>query len=394
MTPLRVAFVTRRFWPYAGGPEVTVARLVRELTADDFQATVVTGGSPAWPDRIEYNGAPVIRLSAASIALWGGSYTRALSRWLKQNRRDFDVVCVSELKHEAQAVLAVARQSKLAVALRAERGGMDGDCHWQLNAHFGQRIKRSCFAADAVIAPNRAVEQELIAAGYPRQRIQLCQTGVPRLPQRTPEKQQAARRALADANSTLLLPDGALVGVFLGTITAAKQLEFLVSTWEQMLSQQANAYLWIVGDGPYRDELARRIAQRRLTGRMVLPGTFDDVSDILMAADVLLQPSSDAGLSTAILEAMAAGLPVVASDTPGHREAVIPDETGLLPVAGQADLWQQALGALWQSAPLRQRLGEAARQRAATCFSLEQMTLAHRTLFDRLARPSLEHIGL
>lgn len=395
MNPLRVAFVARRFWPLAGGPESTLARLVCNLPPEEATATVVTGGWGNWPEHIEFNGVPVVRLSGASTVLWGGyKYTRSLSRWLKQSRDAFDIICVSELKHEAQAVLSAARHFKLPVVLRAERGGLEGDCHWQLDAHFGQRIKRSCFAADAVIAPNRAIEEELIAAGYPRQRIHLCQTGVGLFPERTLQKQQAARNALADANPALMLPSGALVGLFMGTITAAKQLDFLVDAWEQMLPQFPQAYLWIAGDGPERDALARLVSRKKLSGRIVLPGTFDDVSDLLMAADVVVQPTTEAGLSTSLLEAMAAGLPVVANDTPGHRDAVVPDQTGLLVPAGDDLAWQHALSKLWQLAELRERLGQAGRQRVAESFTLEQMTRAHLELFASLARPTLEHIGL
>jgi glycosyltransferase involved in cell wall biosynthesis len=146
----------------------------------------------------------------------------------------------------------------------------------------------------------------------------------------------------------------------------------------------------IVGDGPDRPALEGELRRLGLEGRVRLAGERHDVRDLLAAADVFVLSSRSEGLPVSVLEAMAAGLPVVASRVGGLPELVAEDETGLLASPGDAEDLAGALGRLVFDRELRQRLGAAGRTRAETEFDPDAFRRAHVALYaEELARRSL-----
>jgi glycosyltransferase involved in cell wall biosynthesis len=113
------------------------------------------------------------------------------------------------------------------------------------------------------------------------------------------------------------------------------------------------------GSGAEQTALEREAAALGITDRVLFLGHRTDVPDLLAAADVFVLPSSNEGLPLALLEATAAGIPVVASDIGGNRDIVTDGETGLLVPVGDADALAGAINRLVQDPALARRLGEA-----------------------------------
>jgi glycosyltransferase involved in cell wall biosynthesis len=151
--------------------------------------------------------------------------------------------------------------------------------------------------------------------------------------------------------------------------------------------------LAIAGQGIERDRLLALAADRGVADRVHLLGQRDDVPNLLAAADVFVMPSLWEGLPLALLEAMLAGLPVVASRTAGIPEAVTDGADGLLVVPGDAPALAGAMTRVLSDAALRARLGAAARQRAQASFTLGAMTDAYESLY-RAARGGQPRPGL
>ena len=143
----------------------------------------------------------------------------------------------------------------------------------------------------------------------------------------------------------------------------------------------------LVGDGPDRAEVEAEIRALGLEDTVALAGSRSDVPSLLAAADVFVLSSRSEGAPFSILEAMAAGLPVVASDVGGVGELVVDGETGLLvPPADPVGL-AEALRRVLLDAALRRRFGAAGRARAAERFDLRALRRAHLELYAReLAR--------
>jgi glycosyltransferase involved in cell wall biosynthesis len=146
----------------------------------------------------------------------------------------------------------------------------------------------------------------------------------------------------------------------------------------------------IVGEGPDRPWLEQEIRSRGIQERVRLVGERHDVPELLADADIFVLSSASEGLPVSVLEAMAAGLPVVASRVGSVPELVVHGETGILVPPGDESALAAALSSLVADAAERRRLGEAGRARAEKRFDLEPFRRAHVELYSReLARRGL-----
>jgi glycosyltransferase involved in cell wall biosynthesis len=145
--------------------------------------------------------------------------------------------------------------------------------------------------------------------------------------------------------------------------------------------------LRIAGDGPDRAAVADEVARLGLDGAVELLGARDDVADLLAGADAFVLSTDSEGLPMSVLEAMAAGLPVVASAVGGVPELVRDGETGALVPPRDPKALAAAIAGLAADAGLRARLGDAARRRAEREFALPTFQRAHLDVYrDGLER--------
>ena len=385
MSLLRLLLVTRRFWPLVGGAERIMAGLGAELARRVGEVTLLTARwQPQWPAEINFRGLRVARLPNPPQRVWGTwQYMRAVRDWLAKNPERYQLIYVSMLKHDAYAVLKAAR-GRVPVVLRGEGAGPSGDCCWQEQARGGCWIRRQCRKAQAIVAPSQAIEEELLAAGYPRDRVQRIANGVAIPAAGDPVHKAMARAVLEAANPRLHLAPGAPLAVYTGRLDHAKGLTNLVAAWEELASRRLQARLWLVGEGPYRSDLEAQIEARGLAGRVVLAGVFDNVDEILAAANVFVLPSQEEGMSLALLEAMAVGVPVVASDIPGNRNLITHGQEGWLVPVHAVNVLRSAIEQVWDQPEQARQRAAAARKLVAGRYSLAKMADEHLTLFERL----------
>ncbi len=348
--------------------------------------TVLTAQwDPSWPHELTHRSVRVVRLPQPPERVMGTwHYMRELGRWLRQRRDQFDLLYVSQLKHDAYVAVRAGRSLNKPVVLRAAGAGTTGDCHWQTVGRCGRLIRRQTRHASAIVAPSSAIEAELIAAGYAAEQIVRIDSGVPLPEPPSPERRRQARRTLAGANPAMSLADATRLVVFTGRLHDVKQLEVLITAWRQVVQRHQDVRLWLAGEGPERDALERQIRELRLQGLAALIGSFDCVEDLLFAADLFVLPSKEEGLSQSLLEAMAAGLPAVVSDIPGNRTLIDDRVHGLVVPVSDAAALADGVGRLLDAPAWRLQLGAAGRMRAAERYSLEQMVAKHLELLDRL----------
>jgi glycosyltransferase involved in cell wall biosynthesis len=386
MTGKHIVLVTRRFWPLFGGAENTIADLAVGLKDRGAQPTIVTARWDAdWSPRAFYNEIPVIRLPKPRGQSWGTlRYLIALARWLRRNRDRIDLVCVSGLRFDAYATLTALRSSAVPVVLRAERAGADGDCAWQRRSRFAARLLRRCRAADAVIASDGATARELVGSGYTADRVCRIANGVSAASWLHKVDRFAARAALADANMDLTVPVDTPVVVYVGRFRRREDLEWLIDAWRAVLSQRPDARLWLIGNGARREELHRRLVHLGVHRAVLMPGTFDDVGDVLTAANVCVVPGSGAGLPRALLEAVAAGIPVVACDTEEIRQCpgITRENARWIPSGDRAALSRAIID--WLTRPPARSVLAEARRRILRHYSVSRMIDEHLRLFEQL----------
>ncbi|MFT5522788.1 MAG: glycosyltransferase involved in cell wall biosynthesis [Pirellulaceae bacterium] len=361
-----------------------MSRLASELCRQGATVQILTAQWEAnWPTRVVHGETPVTRLPNPPIRAWGTlRYMRSLSRWLRQNVDNIDAVYVSMLKHDAYAAIGALAATKVPVILRAEGTGPTGDCRWQEEARFGNRIRRRCQLADCLVAPSEEIEQEMIFAGFDSSRIREISNGVDPFPERNAITRAAHRSALSSVNHDLTVKENAPVVVFTGRLHAIKSLETLIDAFRPIAARWPHARLWLIGDGPQREELRRYVVSADLRFNVMLPGSFDDIESILHAADAFVLPSLHEGLSVALLEAMSAGVPIAASDIPGNRAVIQHNVDGLLFPVRDADTLAEQLSRLLNNKVEAFRLGQAARKKTESSFSLVDRAVEHLQLFQ------------
>ncbi len=178
-----------------------------------------------------------------------------------------------------------------------------------------------------------------------------------------------------------------LVIVMSGRFRPEKGHDVLLKAIPQVCAALPHARFLLLGAGSLQREIAAALERENLRDVVVVAGFRTDVPECLAAADIAVQPSRSEGLGTAVLEAAAAGLPIVATAVGGIPDIVVPGQTGLLVPPEDANALADALITLGRDPSLRKSLGEAARERVAHLFSLEM--LAEKT--DAYYRRMLEN---
>jgi sugar transferase (PEP-CTERM/EpsH1 system associated) len=178
-----------------------------------------------------------------------------------------------------------------------------------------------------------------------------------------------------------------LVGTVGRMQTVKNQLD-LARAFVQVLaaapSLRATLRLVMVGDGPLRAEALALLQQAGVADLAWLPGERRDMPQVMRGLNAFVLPSLAEGISNTILEAMACGLPVIATDVGGNPDLLDAGRTGLLVQAGQAAALADAVQRLAQDPPAAAAMGRAGRARVEREFSLQAMVAAYLGLYERM----------
>jgi glycosyltransferase involved in cell wall biosynthesis len=176
-----------------------------------------------------------------------------------------------------------------------------------------------------------------------------------------------------------------------GTLRTVKGHDVLIDAAPAVLARHPGVRFDVIGGGPLLDTLRARASSRGVADAFTFFGHREDVRERLADADAVVLPSRSEGLPNAILEAMAAGRPVVASAVGGVPDVVTDGVTGLLVPPEDPAALAAALTRLADDPALADRMGVAARRAAETDFSFERMVDACERLYvEELARRALE----
>jgi len=182
--------------------------------------------------------------------------------------------------------------------------------------------------------------------------------------------------------------DGMLLVGTVGRLTPVKDQQNLLRAVAQLREIAPSLFrrvrLVIVGGGPLWQPLADLVEQLALQDVCWLAGDREDIPELLAAMDVFVLPSLAEGISNTVLEAMAAGLPVIATSTGGNPELVEEGVNGSLVPVGESSALAQALRDLLEDDEKRQRLGENGRNRVSRRFNWDRTVEAYLGVYDQL----------
>lgn len=200
-------------------------------------------------------------------------------------------------------------------------------------------------------------------------------------------------RSRAASRAELKLREG---GFVIGTVSRLDEPKKGLTVMLRALADLAGRdgippWQWaLVGDGPARDRLRSIAAESGLAGQVMFAGLRDDVASVLPVMDIFVCPSLYEGFGIAIVEAMAAGRPVIASDVGGIPEIVVHGDTGLLVPPGDAAALADAIATLLTRPDQARAMGARGLARVRERFSIEQAVQQHQQLYESL---STRHAG-
>ncbi len=233
------------------------------------------------------------------------------------------------------------------------------------------RLQRHSFSrwkyrqVERFIAASAAIRDVLVADGIPASRITVVHDGI--------DVERVVKVPAEDIHQTFWFPKGAPVLVNVGALVGHKGQKFLVEAMAQVRRQVPDAQLVIFGEGDLREPLSRQIRDLGLDKHVVLAGFRDDVHALTRSAELFVMSSVTEGLGSAVLDAMALGLPVVGTRAGGIPEAVEDGVTGLLVPPGRADALAEAIVRMLNDPAARQRMGEAGRARVEAEFGVDRL---------------------
>jgi glycosyltransferase involved in cell wall biosynthesis len=244
-----------------------------------------------------------------------------------------------------------------------------------------RRLERTAARrAHALLAVSEAVRDAGLADGIGSPAQYAVIHGGIRFP--PPSDAESRRRA----RESLGIPQAALVIGTVGRLDDAKDPLGALRAALPLLESLPQLRLVFIGDGKLRNRIEAAAERSGLQDRITFAGMRSDARILACAFDIFFLSSRWEGFPLVVIEAMASGLPVVAYDVAGVREAVVEGTTGLLAPAGNEHLWREHLARLATSADLRERMGSAGRALALRRFGLDRMLGETLQLYERLFR--------
>jgi glycosyltransferase involved in cell wall biosynthesis len=369
----------------AAGAQKAMLELARGLKARGHHAVVVTmyDKGDFIPGFQERYGLEIISLQmkrpgernplARGIrSLWG------LGRLYRLMRRH-KIEIVQTFSHYSNIVgPVIAWLARIPVRVSSQRMSLRGASGWLL--HLDRLIVNSPLVTRMVSVSEGTRRFCIEKQGMKADKIVTIHNGIDLerfKPAAAPKQEEHLRRDLG-------LVDSELIITTVARLHPQKGHSYLIQALPRILDTVPHSQFLFVGGGELRSQLEALVRDAGLEDVVRFLGVRQDVPDLLAISDLFVLPSLWEGLPNSVLEAMAAGVPVVATNVDGSPEVVADGETGILvPPADPAAL-AEAICSLLQDRALRASMAEAARSRVAECFSQEANVAAYEGLYRDL----------
>ena len=234
-------------------------------------------------------------------------------------------------------------------------------------AAFGLAGLKYRHGVDAYLAISNRVKETLMEAGVPEWRTFVVRsvTDTPRFARAAPDPRLRA---------ALGIPEGAFVVGNIGALVGHKDHRTLLEACRIVRDERPDTWVVIVGEGPLRDAILSKARALHMADRLVLTGFRRDVPQLIRIFAVFALSSSEEGMCSTLVEVAASGCPIVATDAGGVREAVLPDETGLIVPTRSPRRLARGILHLAEHPEEGRRLAARGRQRVLREFTVERLT--------------------
>lgn len=283
------------------------------------------------------------------------------SLWNFLYKEKVDVI--ETFTHDSNMVaLPIAWLSRVPVRIATHHGVIEGFSRWREWIHSWM-VNHNI--AHKLVAVSKKMYYASLREGVYPERIVTILNGIKALPIENQSRLEGRKEAGMDVDTPLLISVGRLV--------YAKAHEVIIASMPAVLKEFPNVKLEIVGDGPLRADLQAQIEKLDLSESVKLAGQSDHVACHLAAADIFILSSRSEGLPIALLEAMSAGLPCIATQVEGVDEVLVEGEHGLTVPVENPEALAQAILQLLRNPEARGRMGAAARLHVSKFHTVDHM---------------------
>lgn len=352
-----------------GGAQVALFRLLKHLDKERFSQSVVClyNGDGAIAAQIRTLGIPVTDLNMSNKlrldAFW---------RFYRLLQEQQPLILHTWMFHANIPGRVLGRIAGIPVIISSIRTmGQEG-----IFRHRSDRFTAAL--SDRIVCVSENV------AKYAEQTIHLPPEKLVVVPNGVDPNDYRSLPSKAEARNLSQLPDSALIIGAIGRMHRVKGLSILLRAFAQLAELHRTVHLLFVGEGPDRQLLIDQAQDFGLNSKVTFLAFQKDIPKLLPALDLFVSASLHEGMPNAILEAMAAGLPVVATDVGGTPEVVQDGQTGFLVPPGEYEALAISICKLLEDPDLRCRMGKEGKERVAKNFSIEQMTQQFEQLYEQL----------
>ena len=370
-------FITNNWRYTTGGVEVWQRRLGRALFEAGHQVAFCVRQGCKLHEELQTRGFHV-----HAFPMRGEMDPRTVLPMIRLIRKEgIDIVLSMREGDFRLAGLAVklARRGRVVVRLRA----VSGHAQWRYDFRFVRKRWRYHYFASRVVTNSEMGKHDLVEGGWlPEEKVEVIYNGVD-LDVFDPDR--VARGFLRQEYG---IPADALVAVLIGRIGKTKAQMIFCKAAEEVLRRQPSAFFLMVGtpsDQAYYAEVAKYLDQCPFRERIFFTGFRHDIPQVLADADVVVNPSGWEGLPNVVLEAMAMGRPVIATDAGGTAEVVEDGINGfLLPLPVPLGLLVEKMEFLFAHPEERRRMGLAGRAKIEKEFDMAQSVQRYEALFHKV----------
>jgi glycosyltransferase involved in cell wall biosynthesis len=371
--------VTDYFLPRSsGGVERAVFEVARNLVNEGHRVTVLTLRKRGEPKRELMAGIEVVRVPGWDLSGKIGAQVAFAplawpAIWRELSRNHYDAVHAHSLFfHVSLAAAVIARLKRVALVTTAHLGSPE-ELGWKVafltsafERTFGRVILRS---SDAVIAVSNAVGEHVARGMKHRERLHVIPNGVD-LQTFAPLPEDPGRDESHGHEAV-----GPVRVLVVGRLIFNKGPQFVLQAAPKVLASYPNVRFVFVGDGPMEEELRAQATNLGIAANVEFLGHREDVAALLQTGSIMVRASLSEGLPLVALEAMACGLPVIATDVGGTREVVQDGVTGYLLRPGDVAGLTEAMCRLAGDAKSRAEMGANGRAFVEQGYDWRQIAL-------------------
>lgn len=368
---MNIAIVSRRWPPYAGGAEQQLCRVADALMKQGHHIRVFTGANAAasslrgldtevvrlWDPEVRWLGTAVFLLQLFAYLLF-------YSRWC--------TVMLLSMINETTAISALTcRITGTPMAIRLSAAGNVGNFAWTRQRRIGSIYRCAARMAARVICQTSASVEEAVAYGVPASKIRVMRNCAPSSQSACNEE-----RKFNGSRANIL---------WCGRLSPEKNPDMALDVMEVLLNDNIQASLTMVGQGELQAAIESRLAENEVLSRgLRVVGFLEDTTACYQDADILMLTSNEDAQPNVILEAMASGVPVLATAVGGVPEMVRDGQTGILVPPGDIDAMVAAVKELVEDPEKRKRLSAAGHRYVAEHHAPGKIAAQYEELFTGL----------